>query len=84
MLSELALQLVGLIASLMADEIVKRSPARCVQRCRQQDGRAGARHACDLGQGSIVVVHVFDPDAREYYALEELWADAPRVDWVRG
>jgi ribosome-associated protein len=31
-----------------------------------------------------VIVHVFDPDAREYYALEELWADAPRIDWQRG
>ena len=30
-----------------------------------------------------LVVHVFDPDTREYYALEELWADAPRVDWKR-
>jgi ribosome-associated protein len=28
-----------------------------------------------------IVVHVFDPQAREYYALEELWADAPRLDW---
>ena len=28
-----------------------------------------------------VVVHVFNPDTREYYALEDLWADAPRVDW---
>ena len=28
-----------------------------------------------------VVVHVFHPDTRAYYALEELWADAPRVDW---
>jgi ribosome-associated protein len=31
-----------------------------------------------------VVVHVFDPDTRTYYALEELWADAPRIDWQRG
>jgi ribosome-associated protein len=30
-----------------------------------------------------VVVHVFDPQTRAYYALEELWADAPRVDWKR-
>jgi ribosome-associated protein len=30
-----------------------------------------------------VVVHVFDPEARSYYALEELWADAPRLDWER-
>jgi ribosome-associated protein len=28
-----------------------------------------------------IVVHVFDREAREYYALEELWADAPRLDW---
>ena len=31
-----------------------------------------------------IVVHVFDPEAREYYALEDLWADAKRVDWQRG
>ena len=30
-----------------------------------------------------VVVHVFDPETRAYYALEELWADATRVDWKR-
>lgn len=30
-----------------------------------------------------VVVHVFDSDTRDYYKLEELWADAPRVDWER-
>ena len=30
-----------------------------------------------------VVVHVFSPDAREYYRIEELWDDAPRVDWER-
>jgi ribosome-associated protein len=28
-----------------------------------------------------VVVHLFDEDARPYYALEELWADAEGVDW---
>ena len=28
-----------------------------------------------------VMVHVFDQEAREYYALDDLWADAPRVDW---
>jgi len=31
-----------------------------------------------------IVVHIFDPEAREYYSLEELWADAPRLDWERG
>ena len=31
-----------------------------------------------------LVVHVFDQDSRDYYALEELWADAPHIDWRRG
>ena len=30
-----------------------------------------------------VVVHVFDPDTRSYYGLEDLWADAKRIDWER-
>jgi ribosome-associated protein len=28
-----------------------------------------------------VVVHVFAPEEREYYDLERLWRDAPRLDW---
>lgn len=27
------------------------------------------------------VVHVFNPEARQYYALERLWSFAPRVSW---
>jgi ribosome-associated protein len=30
-----------------------------------------------------IVIHAFDPNGREYYALEDLWADATRVDWER-
>jgi ribosome-associated protein len=30
-----------------------------------------------------IVLHVFDKEARAYYALEDLWADAPRLDWER-
>ncbi len=30
-----------------------------------------------------VLTHTFDPDTRDYYKLEELWADAKRVDWER-
>ena len=30
-----------------------------------------------------IVVHLFDPDTRAYYGLEDLWADAPRLDWER-
>ena len=28
-----------------------------------------------------VVVHLFDQKAREYYALDQLWSDARRVNW---
>ncbi len=27
------------------------------------------------------VIHVLSPDARDYYALEEIWGDAPTIDW---
>jgi ribosome-associated protein len=30
-----------------------------------------------------LVVHVFEPETRRYFALEDLWADAPRLDWER-
>ncbi|MBM3995088.1 MAG: ribosome silencing factor [Planctomycetes bacterium] len=30
-----------------------------------------------------IVVHVFDPESREYYALEDVWGDATRVEWKR-
>jgi ribosome-associated protein len=30
-----------------------------------------------------VVIHLFSPKCREYYDLELLWGDAPRVEWAR-
>lgn len=31
-----------------------------------------------------VVVHLFEPTTREYYDIETLWGDAPRLPWERG
>lgn len=28
-----------------------------------------------------IIVHLFQASAREFYGLERLWADAPRVEW---
>ena len=30
-----------------------------------------------------IVVHLFDPEMRGYYGLDDLWADATRLDWER-
>ncbi len=29
-----------------------------------------------------VMVHIFHPEKREHYALEDLWGDAPVVEWM--
>jgi ribosome-associated protein len=29
-----------------------------------------------------VMVHVFQPEKREFYALEELWSDGQRLNWT--
>jgi ribosome-associated protein len=29
------------------------------------------------------VVHIFSAEARTYYALEEIWGDAPQLDWQK-
>ena len=30
-----------------------------------------------------VVAHVFSPEMREFYRLEHLWQDAPRIGWKK-
>lgn len=43
------------------------------------EGQQGAKWLVqDYGD---IIVHVFDAPTREYYNLEDLWADAPRIDW---
>lgn len=54
---------------------------------KREDGEA-PRSVEGLGDASWVlldygdlVVHVFLAETREYYALERLWTDAPRIAW---
>ena len=44
-------------------------------------GREGHRgNAWELLDYGTIVIHVFTNEAREFYALERLWADAEQVD----
>ena len=44
-------------------------------------GREGHRgNSWELLDFGSIVVHVFTQEAREFYSLERLWADAERVD----
>ena len=56
------------------------------ERLKKDDGLvprtvAGEREArWILADYLDVVLHVFTPEAREYYRLEELWGDVPSVE----
>ena len=43
----------------------------------REGGAGGMWTLLDYGE---FVVHVFQPEARDYYRLEELWNDAPTLD----
>jgi ribosome-associated protein len=45
-------------------------------------GRSGYENATWLLVDYVdVVLHLFDAERRQYYDLELLWGDAPRIDW---
>jgi ribosome-associated protein len=62
----------------IVEEVEKALRARAVRPVRTE-GEVEARWV--LLDYVDVVVHVFAEEEREYYDLERLWRDAPRVDW---
>lgn len=58
--------------------------------CREAGGRRPFRREGEQGARWMlldyvdVVVHVFHEEARDFYRLETLWSDAPRVDVETG
>ena len=61
----------------VVDEVEARLRERRGQRPLRRDGHADAGWVVlDYGD---VMVHVFAPEQREFYALERLWGDAPRI-----
>ena len=63
----------------IVDEVTSRVRAAGGGSVRRVEGLQAATWVL-LDYGDFVV-HVFDAEAREYFALERLWADAPRVEW---
>jgi ribosome-associated protein len=62
----------------VADEIIKAGKAQGFSLF----GRAGYEQARWVLLDFVdVVVHIFDPEYRQYYDLELLWGDAPRIDY---
>lgn len=54
---------------------------------REQEQPIHGMHGKESGRWLVVdfvdvVAHLFSPDQREYYDLESLWGDAPRIDWA--
>lgn len=62
----------------IVDEVREKVSANCGVSPLSCEGREGLSWVL-LDYGSIVV-HVFRPETRDYYRLESLWADAPRVE----
>jgi ribosome-associated protein len=54
---------------------------RGVHRLGQEGSAGGQWVLLDYGD---CVIHIFSPALREYYGLESLWGDAPKVDWQAG
>ncbi len=66
------------LADALVDEIEEKVFKNCGAKPLSIEGRAGL--AWVLMDYGSVVVHVFLPETRDFYRLERLWGEAPRVD----
>ncbi len=63
----------------LADDVEGRLKTEMARQPLRREGRDYGRWVL-LDYGDMVV-HVFDPETRDYYQLERLWADAPVIDF---
>lgn len=64
----------GAIAGQLELEMKKRKE----QKMSVETSETGRWTLLDYGD---VVIHLFSPEGREFYNLEDVWGDAPRLDW---
>lgn len=70
------------LADAIVDEIREKVRRNCGVHPLSTEGREGLRWIL-LDYGSVVI-HVFQPEVRDFYRLERLWGDAPRVPLALG
>jgi ribosome-associated protein len=75
---------VFLIASGTSTRHVKSIATDAEDALREIDRQPIRREGTDHGQWVLldygdVIIHLFDRETRDYYDLERLWADAPRI-----
>ena len=64
----------------IGDEIQRKLVREMGDECMSVSGHnEGKWIVIDYGD---IVVHLFEPETREYYALEELWGKAGKVDYT--
>lgn len=71
------------VATGTSDVQVKAIADNIIDELKDDDVRPGHREGSKGGRWILVdyvdfIVHVFHPQAREFYQLEDLWGDAPR------
>jgi ribosome-associated protein len=75
------------ICSASSEPQLKAIAGEIETRLRQEHGiRAVAMDGFPASQWIVldylqVVVHIFHRDKRAFYSLEDLWGDAPRLEW---
>ncbi len=63
----------------IGDEIQKKLAREMGDTCLSVAGHTEGRWVViDYGD---IIVHLFEPETRSYYALEELWGKAKRIEW---
>ena len=62
----------------IGEEIIVRLKKHKVQRTNMDGMDSGVWVLTDFDR---VVIHIFNEEAREFYDLDGLWADAARIDW---
>lgn len=66
-----------------ADAVLEAIEEKVKKNCQEAplsvEGKAGS--GWTLMDYGAVVIHVFRPEAREYFRMECLWGDAPRVNF---